>query len=69
MKARARVTSQMFALGFALGLGLAMAAGAGVETALIRASGSGALCGSAAWLCGRLVPVHTAAKPAKDRAA
>lgn len=69
MKARARVTTQMFALGFALGLGLSMSVGASAETALTRASGSGALCGCAAWLCSRLVPVHSATKAAKDRAA
>lgn len=67
MKARARLTAQMFAFGFALGLGVSLAAGARAETALIRASGSGALCGSAAWLCSRLVPIQAAAKPVKDR--
>jgi hypothetical protein len=68
MKARARLTTQIFALGFALGLCVALAAGARAENALLRASGSGALCGSAAWLCSRLVPVHAAPKPVKDRA-
>ena len=69
MKARARLTTHVFVLAFALGLALALAIGARAETALVRATAAGALCGSAAGLSSRLVPVQAPAVRAKDHAA